>query len=125
MKRKKLKIFRLMLKDFMIYGISGHEQNNPFIKLRTLLGFLVFCCAIISSGGYIYFEAKTFQEYANSIFLGTAVFAATAIYVCTVWKKRQLFNCFNELEQIIVDSELRFLHLIKNVCCNIGFRFRT
>lgn len=104
MKRKKMKLFRLLLKDFTIYGITAHKHCNPFIK-RTILAFFVFSCAIILNGAYFLFEAETFQEYANSALFATALIAATVIFTCTVWSKRQLFKCLNELEQIIDGSE--------------------
>lgn len=107
--KKKLKILQLLQKDFALYGVT--EQQDPFFK-RIILGFFLFSCAIISNGGYILFEATTFQEYANSIFFATALIAATAIYACTVWKKGELFNCINELDQIIDDSELSFFFAI-------------
>ena len=97
-----MKILQQLQNALAIYGIAAHQQ--PF-NWRNLMAFFIFSCAIASNGIFIFYEAKSFQEYAESIFMATALIAVSICFVYIVLKMHRLFDCLNEMEKLINGSE--------------------
>lgn len=100
-----VKRFQKVQKLFAIYGIVPNQ--HPF-TWRHCLTISTFGLAIISSVAYCVYEAKTFQEYADSIFMASILASGMTIFTFGVLRMRLFFYCFNEADRIIDDSELKF-----------------
>lgn len=104
-----MNVFQQLRKDFAVFGIA--TQQHPF-NWRNLVALFIFSSAIISNGVHILFEAKTFEEYVESIFLATAIITDTISFLYIVSIMQQFFNWMNESEKVINASEfVSFLFL--------------
>lgn len=104
-----MKIFQLLQKNIAHLGLAADQI--PFNK-RSLLIIFIFCSGIILNCVYFFHRAKTFQEYAESVFVVTAIIVVTLDFTFIVWRMRHFSNCVNEAEQIIDDSEFRIINHI-------------
>lgn len=98
-----VKIFLVVLKRFAHFGVVQHRHP---VNVRSVSMLFMDSCCIISCGAYIYIEAQSFQEYAESIFMATAVMAKTSIFIVSLLKMQQIFDYINDAEQIIDGSKI-------------------
>lgn len=103
---KNMKIFLAVLQHCEIIGIASHQ--HPF-NWRSLLAIFIDCLGITSNIAYFCCGANTFQEYAESIFVGTVIMCCTTIFALIACKMRIFFDCINEFEEIINGSEFNYL----------------
>lgn len=101
-----LRIFQQIQKMCAIYGMASNQ--HPF-NLRNWLALSIFGIGIILNGVHFACEAKTFQEFVDSIFVATMFTGVLAIFAFIVLNMRQIFDFISEAEQIIDDSELYLL----------------
>lgn len=99
-----MKIFQQLQKNLAFYGIASYQ--HPF-NLRIRLSLIIYSLAIILIFIHIFYEAKTFQEYANSIFMATAQIATSIIFTFNAWQMQSFFDCVKEAEEIVNDSKLK------------------
>lgn len=99
-----MKIFHQLRKNLAFYGIASHQ--HPF-NLRNGLSLIVYSLAIILICIHIFYEAETFQEYANSIFMATVQIAVSSIFIFNACQMKSFFGCVNEAERIINESEYK------------------
>ena len=97
-----MKLFQQIQKDFAIYGIGSRQK--PF-NWRNLVAVLMFSIGIVLSSIHLFCEAKTFQEYADTIFTATSLVVATINFVYIACEMRRLFDSLNDAEKIINASE--------------------
>lgn len=97
-----LKNFQKIMKKSAVVGIA---LDQSFFKWRNLLILFLLSLAIVSNITYCYCEAKTFQQYADSVFMGTSVIAFTIVHVYFMLILRQIFGILNHAEGIIHDRE--------------------
>lgn len=101
--QKNMKIFSTLQKIGALIGIGPHQ--HPFNWL-SLLVFLIDCFGIFINCAYFFCKAKTIQQYAESIYVGTTCIAITICYAITARMMREMVDCLNEAEKIIDSSEL-------------------
>lgn len=95
-----MKILQLMRENLLRFGSPKH----PFNK-HNLLTLFSFSLGIILAGTYFFCAAKTFLEYANSIYAIIIFTAAAAIFGIMLWRLRIFYEFGNEAEKIIDDSK--------------------
>ena len=100
-----IKTFQQVLKLAAIMGIASDQ--HPF-NWRNDLAIGIFSFGIILNGAYIFGEAKSFQQYADSIFMATTLAGVLIIFTFLVANMRLIFDCLSEEEKMIDDSEFRF-----------------
>lgn len=98
---EKMKLLQTNQMNLLIFGCGVHEKQ---FNKRNVLSFFCFSFCVLSSGAYFFCEAKTFDEYAQSVFTTTAVMNFTLMFVLFVWNMRQFFDSVNEAEAIIDGS---------------------
>lgn len=96
------RIFITLQKKITIIGIAPNQHP---INVFSLSSLFVQCLTITSCGAYFFIEASSFQEYAESIFVSTALIATTSIFILDLSKMRPFFECINEAERIIESSK--------------------
>lgn len=101
-----MELFLTLLKNTEIIGISRNQ--HPF-NWRSLLALLTHSFGIALNAAYFFCEANTFQEYSESIFIGTIIIADTIIFVFSVSRMWIVFEFINEAEKIIDGSEFEYL----------------
>lgn len=98
-----IKVFPTTIKESEFIGIAQHQ--NP-INGRSVAALSMDSLAILFNGAYFFFEAESFQEYAESVFVATVINSTTAGNAVILSRKQLLFDCLNDLEQIIDGSKL-------------------
>lgn len=101
-----MKIFVELKKFGEFVGIFANQR--PF-NWRNLLALSINCIGIVSNWIYFFCEARSFQDYAETIFVGTAINAMTVIFTFFIWKKQIYFDTLDEYEKIINGSEFNYL----------------
>lgn len=99
-----MKIFQLIQKKFLSTYKMGLNQHR--FNWKNLLTFFGFCMGILSNGAYSFYEAKTFQEFANSICVCTVLFTVTIYIALISVNMPKVFGCVSDAEQIINASKL-------------------
>lgn len=97
-----LKNFQKILKNYESYGFA---LNQPFLNRRSTVILFIFSLLLVSNIIYCCCEAKSFQEYADSIFMGTVIIGTAVIYVYLLMTSRQMFDVLDQLEETVDDRE--------------------
>lgn len=105
-----MKILRQVQSYLAVYGIGSHQQ--PF-NARNWLAIFVFGIGVVLNSVHLFYEVKTFQEYTESIFSTISSIAAISNFIYIVSKMRHLYECFDDAEKTINDSEFRRFPPIK------------
>lgn len=96
-----LKIFQSTLKFLAILGIT--PQSRAF-NLRNLMIILITCIMIIIMFAYLFFEASTFKEYTESIYMCSVGLAITFSFLSIIWKKVHIFQFVDKWEKVAETS---------------------
>lgn len=99
-----MKIFQIVRKQYAIVGLcspSDHPHNG-----KILVGFLLFACNLASHMVYIYRVADGFMEYMTCICSISATFTMFVCYAAFVYRKAKLFNCADELGELVETSKM-------------------
>lgn len=96
---------RILREVQKLMAISGIGLNHQPFNWRNGLSVFIIAIGIAFNGVYIFFTAKTFQEYADSIFVTITLITVLTVFIFVVSIMHQLFGYVNETEQIIDDSE--------------------
>lgn len=100
-----MKIFQQTQKNI---AYMGQIANSSPLNTRSLLVICIFGLAMFSNGVYIFHQAKTFQDYVDSISIALALFVITAYFLYTLFNKRVHDDCIREFEEIIDGSKLAY-----------------
>lgn len=115
-KRKKMKIFKQIQQNWLIYGVGLHQ--HPF-NTRNLIAIVLFTTALLLSGVYSCCEAESFAEYTNSFFIATVLTASTINFTYVVCKVQVIFEYCIAGEQILIKSKLNAMNV--NTILMFGF----
>lgn len=97
-----MKIFQRVYKNVAIFGFEPHQK---LMNMRHLLPMCLFGMGTVSCCVHLFREVKTFQEYAESIFITISYITATTNFMYIVFVIRKLFDCFYDTQNIINGSE--------------------
>lgn len=100
-----MKIFQQFQKSFAIYGIASHRK--PF-NMRNWIAIFIFILSIVLQVLYLFFEAKTFDEYTKSILFTTSTVVGAIIFLYLILEMRTAFDNINGVEYLINKSMLIF-----------------
>lgn len=97
-----MKHFRLIRKNFALLGIS---LNQPRHNWNSVITFLVYGLAMISSIVFLVVKANTFFEYIQNIFITTSLILVGVIYTIMLFQMEQMFKLMDEIEKFYDESE--------------------
>lgn len=98
--KEEMKIFQLIHENLSIFG----SPENPFEK-RNLWTLFEFSLGISFACAYFVCNAKTFIEYANSVYMIIAHTGAAIIYGIVAWRVHRILHYFVKAQKIIGGSE--------------------
>lgn len=101
-----MEIFTLIQKNFLLFGIGLHQR--PF-NVRNLVTICIFCVAITSASAYFFYEAKTFPQYTDSIFLISVLILGLILFVITVSEMQRILRHIITGEKLINSSEFLYI----------------
>lgn len=79
-------------------------QKCP-LNLRNSLTSFLFALGSFSNCAHLLYEAKTFNEFADSVSAATAVVSAVILFGIIIWKTLPLYDCLNNLEASVAKRE--------------------
>lgn len=97
-----MKLCQVNAECLAIIGIRPRrldETNN--INVQNVIVFLIYGLSSVSTTAFFLFDAKTFQEHAESFFACETVTVLYMGFVLNVIKAMDLFGFIEQLEKII------------------------
>lgn len=109
----RLKSFEIIQKNLAFAGITPNLANQSYPFNRTILfGFLTLGSAIYCSVVFIIYEADTFAEYTQSVYVVSLAILIILVLLMMVLKVKKLFNFIDCCEDFINTSEYEYLRYI-------------
>lgn len=104
----KLKIFQVIQKNFLIIGISPKLATQSYpINGKLFLGFLTLTLALISACVFIFHEAETLVEYAQSSYMGSIATLVLGMLFITVFNVEKIFALINLVDRAVNTCKLQ------------------
>lgn len=112
-KLPKMKIFQLTQKNFATVGVNPHLslQSYPF-NAKILTGFLITSLCLICNFMFAFFEAKTFIEYTQSVYIGSCAAIVIFALVVIVLNVKKLFQLISDCENISNTGQYKIISCI-------------
>lgn len=98
---QKIKVFQLTQKNFSTAGITANLVTNSYpLNAKILLGFLILGSAIVCNFKYTFYEAKTFIEYTQSVYMGSMATIIILVLLILINHVKKLFEFINGIESV-------------------------
>lgn len=98
-----MKLFLECRKNFAFLGINSNQQTKVNGKLAAT--YIIQGISFIFGATFLFLKADTFQEYSNSAYITTSTSVSFAVFVNAVFKRTELFNYINSLDEFVEKSE--------------------
>ena len=101
-----MRLFQSSQRDFVILGIGPYDptQKNQFNKNIFLYLFLCVL-SLILTGAFLVFEADTFEEYTEGIYMFSASILSPLAAVSIAIKVQTLFTLIKRCENMLDASK--------------------
>lgn len=122
-KLSKTKVLQLVQKNFATAGIVANVATQTYpLNTRIWLGFLTLGMGIIFNFKYTFYEARTFIEYTQSIFMSSLTIIVSFALLNLVVKVRKLFEFINHCDDAGVfgqlsNGQLHCISFFNFFCC--------
>lgn len=91
--------------SYALLGIdSNPSSQSSALNLRSTAAVIVYCLCVLSTGAYLLYEAETFGEYMDSVYITSATVIDTFTYFSFLWRLRKFSAFVNSLEQTFTES---------------------
>lgn len=99
------KVFQLTQKYFATAGIVPNLAIQPYpLNGKISIGFLLLGSSLICNFKYTFYEARTFVEYTQSIYMCSIAALIIFALVIIILKVEKLFEFINGCEKLINTS---------------------
>lgn len=97
-----------------VYGLKAPSPFRKYFCLFTsLLGYVVLVSATILVGGFLIFEAETFEEVSGHFYEFATGLNDTFYFISIQWMCKRLFELIGTYQQIIQKRKFSFDYLKK------------
>lgn len=108
-----MQTFHVMQKNYAILGIGQAQAKEKYLlNVRNFLTFFMLSGAASLSCVHLYYEAKTFKDYAEAIYTGSSLIVSAILFVFVVSDMRLLIKCFLNIEKLVNESKFQINQLI-------------
>lgn len=107
----KIKTFQTVQSQYAILGISSSNKSRPFNE-RSLVGFVIFGCLILSQIVYIFHVANGFMDFLECLCGISASFNMFVVFVAIVFTQNTLFVIIDNTD-ILIDTSKMVLCLLR------------
>lgn len=116
-KLPKCKVFEIPLKNLAIVGIRPNLAMQPYpFNAKIFMGFLALGCAIYCTCVYTIYDAKSFAEYTQSIYVCSLLALIVLILLAIIPNAEKMFELIDACDQLVNTSQLRHSPIIpKNI----------
>lgn len=103
-----MQIFQVMQKSFAILGV-GEEQSlqKHVINVRNMTSLFMLCTAAILNLLHLYYEAKTFKDYATGIYSGSSLIVSVILFVIIIKDMRRMVKFLKNIEKMVNQSKFQ------------------
>ena len=103
----KLKVFEITQKNFVTVGITPNlvDQTYPFNGM-ILFGFLLLGSAIYCTFLFIIYDAETYAEYTQAIYISSVATLIIVMLMIVTTKAKKLFKFINACNDFVDTCEL-------------------
>lgn len=117
----RITVFQLLQKNLAVAGIIRKLslQQYPFNR-RVLIGFSTLFIETICIFKFTFFEAKTFSESTQSIYMGTVTVVIIVVLFIFVIKAKKLFEFIDDCENVVNTSESQRCQMLTTLHFNIS-----
>lgn len=98
-----MKLFQLIQKNFSVLGITSNQTKYSRIKLVMTL--IIYGLITTSSILFLVFEADTFDEFTNNIYITSGCVMMCIIFVIMAFKQGKLFELIDSFDKFIDKSK--------------------
>lgn len=104
---KDMKIFQAFQRNFAIVGITQTvaKQRCP-VNVKIFLGILLLGSAILCNLLFVIYEAKTFAEYTQTLYICSVSCLTLSALIITILKMKKMFEFINDGNGVVNTSEL-------------------
>lgn len=101
-----MKVFQITQKNFASTGIGPKliNQSYPF-NARILIGLFILSLGMTFSFVYTVYEAKSFAEYTQTIYICSATVIIFLALLILISKVKSLFRLTNGCDKLVNTSE--------------------
>lgn len=96
-------ILQLLQKNYATVGICPNRES---FNLRVIIGSLLMTSYFICNLVFVFFEAKTFTDYTQSVFMGSVAALTIFLLFVIILKKNKLLNFIKNCENLVNRSKL-------------------
>lgn len=100
-----MKLYQVIQENWAFLGI---RRDQPFFNEKSIRTFLLYGFAINSASLFLFFNANTFLEYTQNIYVNCAVLVICAVFTITLFQREKLFKFIDYMERHIDQSEYPF-----------------
>lgn len=97
-----MKIFESTVKFLETVGITSQSHA---LNVRTLSTIATFGTMVTLICAFLFFEASSFKEYTESIYMSSVTIAILVTFVFVIWKRENIFQFIDCWEKIAATSK--------------------
>lgn len=110
-----MKTFQVMRKSFAIMGIGEKQSQQKYlINVRNMITLFMLSGAATLNCFHLYYEAKTFNDYAIGIYTGLSLIVAAILFAVIINDMRQVVKCLINIEILVNESKFEMSKKIIN-----------
>lgn len=84
---------------------SPQSTHEDLLKINNILSVLLFAISLLSTCAYVYYEASSFEEYIDSVFMLSGLTIVLFMFANFFWQMPNFYRFFVHLENTIEKSE--------------------
>lgn len=109
-------VFHLVQKNLSILGISETQSAISF-HVKVLVGCLLLATHVSMRLKFLFGEANSFQQYAESIFMSSGMVVIFWCYASLIHKRNELFTFIDKCDELLIEfkkCKFRFIPIVCN-----------
>lgn len=126
---KIFKTYRKLLPALISYNeLEKHglralnSKQKILFRVNSVLSYFLLGIALITTSGFLAFEAKTIQEYASNVTIVAAITNDTFVFVSLRWRYKKVLKLIETCERMIEERKsilniqsVEFLNILRDV----------
>lgn len=104
-------VFYLVQKKLSILGISEMQSAISF-HVKVLIGCLLLATHVSMRLKFLFGEADSLQQYAESIFMSSGMVVTVWCYVSLIHKRNELFTFIDKSDELLIQFKKCKFHFI-------------
>lgn len=101
-----------ILRDKLAINQKGFVQNYT-LGLRNPLPWFVFVSCFILASIFMFIKAETFKQQIDCFYILLTTASNAFIFTILVWKRSEIFELIDNIEELIEKRKLLFYHLYR------------